>query len=76
MKEYTKWSYEPKVIYHVASTSVAYRNGDLKTERMWMEEGYRIKPGAKAYKMWHNCYHQKLCDYYFRDEVEEINSTN
>ena len=69
---YTKWIYEPKVVYHVASTSVAYRNGDLKTERKWMEEGYRIKPGATAYKMWHNPYHQKLCDYYFRDEVEKI----
>lgn len=69
---YNLADYLPKVTYHCATLTEAYKNGDLKTERMWMDEGYRIKPGAKGCRMWRNRYHIELSDYYFREDVERI----
>ena len=72
MQQYDRSEYEPKVTYHVATQTEAYRNGDLKTERMWMEEGYRVKPNARPCRMWRCRYHKGISDYYFREDVEKI----
>ena len=72
--KYDRSSYEPQITYHIATYTEAYRNGDLKTERMWMEEGYRINPGAKPCRMWRNRFHVELSDYYFREDVHLIQS--
>ena len=72
--DYNKKDYMPTITYHCATLTEAYKNGDLKTERMWLEEGYRIKPGTKPCRMWRNRYHVELSDYYFRDDVEKINN--
>ena len=65
MNQYDRAEYE----FKVASKTEAYKNGDLKTERMWLKEGYRIKPGAKPCRMWWNGFRNGASDYYFREDV-------
>lgn len=69
---YDRTRYEPTVVYHVATSTEAYRKGDLKTELMWIKEGYRINPGAKPVRMWRNRFHVELSDYYFREDVHAV----
>ena len=72
MEQYDRSGYEPKIKYHVATQTEAYRNGDLKTERMWLDEGYRVKPGARPCRMWRTRFHNELSDYYFREDVHVV----
>lgn len=76
MQQYDRSEYEPKIVYHVATRTEAYINGDLKTELMWMKEGYRINTGAKPCRMWRNRFHVGLSDFYFREDVHKIEVEN
>ena len=72
MQQYDRSDYEPKIKYHVATQTEAYKNGDLKTEFMWMKEGCRINAGAKPCRMWRTRFHNELSDYYFREDVHGV----